>query len=84
MSQILEEILDTYFEVAFIVAEGFNGAVIGVDDYDMRLVYSTDKCISILMDEQGWDYLDAAEHFYTHIANKYKGKRQPLFINDNF
>jgi len=84
MSLILEEILDTYFEHPFIVADGFDAAVIGVDEYDMRLVYSSDKAISILMDEQGWDYLIAAEHFYTHIVDKYRGKRQPLFINDNF
>lgn len=84
MSQILEDILDSYFEVQFIVAEGFNDAVIGVDDYEMRLVYSADKSISILMEEQKWDYLEAAEYFYTHIVDKYKGNKQPLFINDNF
>jgi len=84
MSPILENLLDSYFEHPFIIAEGFDDAVIGVDEYNMRLVYSSDKAISILMDEQGWDYLTAVEHFYTHIVDKYRGNKQPLFINDNF
>jgi hypothetical protein len=84
MSPILETILETYYEETFMIADGFDDAIIGVDDSVPRLVYSSDKCIQILVDIEGMDYMDAIEHFEYNVRGSYMGEKTPLFINDNF
>lgn len=84
MSPILETILETYYEETFMIADGFDDAIIGVDDSVPRLVYSTDKCLQILVDVEGMDYMDAIEHFEYNVKGSYMGEKTPLFIDDNF
>ena len=83
MSPILEQILETYYEEVFMIADGFDDAIIGVDESVPRLVYSSDKCIQILVDE-GMDYMDAIEHFDYNVRGSYMGEKTPLFISDHF
>ena len=84
MSPILETILETYYEETFMIADGFDDAIIGVDDSVPRLVYSTDKCLQILVDVEGMDYMDAIEHFEYNVKGSYMREKTPLFIDDNF
>ena len=44
---MLESILENYSEETFLVADGFDSAVIGLDQQSMRLIYSVSKCIEI-------------------------------------
>lgn len=84
MSPILETILETYYEETFMIADGFDDAIIGVDESVPRLVYSSDKCIQILVDVEGMDYMDAIEHFDFNVRGSYMGEKTPLFISDHF
>ncbi len=51
MNTTLNEILETYPDDSFLIADGFDDAVIGLDEQSMRLVYSVSKCIAILKSE---------------------------------
>ena len=57
---LLGEVISYYDDETFLKADGFDDAVIGVDETTMRLIYSVKKCIEILIDE-GMSYEDAME-----------------------
>ena len=80
---ILDRILYTYPEADFLTADGFDNAIIGVDETTMRLIYSVTKCLQILMD-QGLPEDDAVEHFEFNVSGSYVGKRTPIWCYDNF
>jgi len=84
MSQKLDEILEKYPDYTFLKADGFDEAVIGVEERSMRLVYSTEKCIDILVKEERMEYEDALDYFYYNVSGSYVGEQTPIFIDDNF
>ena len=45
---MLEEILEIYSEEELLIADGFDEAVIGIDENSLRIIYSIKKCIQIL------------------------------------
>ena len=57
----LQTILDYYQDEEFLVADGFNDAIIGVSDG--KLVYSNQRCVEILMIRDGMSMEDAIEFF---------------------
>jgi hypothetical protein len=83
MNNILEEILENYPDDNFLVADGLNEAVIGLDEQSMRLVYSVSKCISILK-EDGMTEEEALEHFSYNVSGAYVGEQTPIWCNDSY
>lgn len=83
MSTILNEILENYPDDSFLTADGFNDAVIGLDEQSMRLVYSVSKCIAILK-EEGMTEEDALEHFSFNVSGAYVGDQTPIWCNDSY
>jgi hypothetical protein len=83
MSKILDEILEAYPEDSFLTADGFNDAVIGLDEQSMRLVYSVSKCIAILKSE-GMTEEDALEYFSFNVSGAYVGDQTPIWCNDSY
>jgi len=66
-------------------ADGFDEAIIGYT-YDMvaqeeRLIYSVEKCIEILMQDD-MDYLEAREYLDFNTIGAYVGKQTPIFLED--
>lgn len=45
-----EDLMDWYPEETFLLADGFDDALLGVDESNMRVIYSVKKCIEILME----------------------------------
>jgi hypothetical protein len=45
---MIDKITEYYQDESFLKADGFDEAIIGVDENEMRLVYSVSKCIEIL------------------------------------
>ena len=78
---MLESILEKYNEEEFLIADGFNDAIIGVDESRMVLIYSVKECIEVLVRE-GMDYLDADEHFHYNVSGGYVGNKTPVWCND--
>jgi len=61
-----EDILMEYPEQVFYTPEGFDDAVVGIDESSMRLVYSVNRCMDILI-QSGFNRLDAIEFFELNI-----------------
>jgi hypothetical protein len=79
---ILEEIFERYPDVEFLIADGFNDAVIGVEENEMRLIYSVSKCLEIL--EKDMEGLDAIEYFTYNVSGAYMGDKTPIWCWDNY
>lgn len=78
---VLDKILENFPDETFLKADGFDEAVIGYD-MSFRLVYSTTKCIEILI-EEGMTEEEALEHFDYNVAGSYMGEKTPIWCNDN-
>ena len=76
----LEEIIEIYPEEEFLTADGFDGAIVGVEPNSMRLVYDRDKMIEILMTDEELTELDAIEYLEFNTWNAYVGEKTPIFI----
>ena len=78
---MLENIMDNYPEEDFLIADGLNDAIIGVDEKSMRLIYSVSSVIDILM-QQGMSDTDSLEYFYFNIDGAYMGEKTPIWCHD--
>ena len=79
---ILESIIERYEDETFLKADGFDEAIIGVDDVSMRLIYSISKSIKIL--EKDMSYEEAVEYFEFNVSGAYVGEKTPIWCNDDF
>lgn len=64
----------------------FNRAIIG-SDTDDRVVYSVEKIIRALMEDNDIDETDALEHFEYNTLGTFRGMQdnnKPLFIYEDF
>lgn len=79
---MLQDIIENYYEYDFLIADGFNDAIIGVDETSMRLIYSVRKCLEIL--HEYLDEEDAIEYFEYNVSGAYVGEQTPIWCYDNF
>jgi hypothetical protein len=77
---MLEKIIQQYDDYTFIVADGFDDAVIGVDVTTMKLIYSVEKCINILMENMS--FVDAMEYFTFNVGGANIGEGTPIWCWD--
>lgn len=78
---MLQDIIDNFDGEEFLIADGFDGAIIGLEESSMRLIYSVSKCIDILIDE-GMTEEEALEHFSYNVSGSYVGNKTPIWCND--
>ena len=75
----LQDFVDLYAEPdETLKADGFDDAIIGIDS-KQRMVYSIEKILKILQDDNMTDE-DALEHFYYNIVGSYVGDHTPIYI----
>jgi len=80
---MIEQIIEQYPEEEFLIADGFDDAILGIDEHEMRLIYSVSKCLKIL-EEQSMNELDVLEYFTFNVSGAYVGKKTPIWCWDNF
>jgi len=80
---MLEIIIENYQDEEILKADGFDDAVIGIDTNSMRLIYSVQKCIDILKEDE-MDEIDAIEYFEYNVIGAYVGEKTPIWCNDFF
>jgi hypothetical protein len=80
---MLDIIIEQYQDEEILIADGFDDAVIGIDEKSMRLIYSVEKCIEILM-KQGMDMTEAVEYFEYNVSGSYVGEKTPIWCEDLF
>lgn len=79
---MIDKILERFPDDGFLKADGFDEAIIGVDEATMRLIYSVSKCIEILMKNMSEE--DANEHFSYNVSGSYMGEKTPIWCYDDF
>lgn len=82
---MLEKIKENYPDESFLLADGFDGAIIGVCmDFNapIRLIYSVQKCLNILMKDMSYEV--ALEHFEFNVSGGYVGEKTPVWCWDNY
>lgn len=79
---MIDKIIEQYQDETFLKADGFDEAIIGVDETTMQLIYSVKKCIEILMRDMSEE--DALEYFSFNVSGSYVGEKTPIWCLDNF
>jgi hypothetical protein len=79
---MIDKIIETYPEETFLKADGFDDAIIGVDESSMRLIYSESKCVDILQNEHDMTSLEAIEYFEYNVKGAYVGEKTPIWCAD--
>ena len=79
---MIENIIENYPEEEFLKADGFDEAIIGIEEPSMRLIYSVSKCLEILRVDMSEE--DALEHFYYNVSGSYVGEKTPIWCVDMF
>jgi hypothetical protein len=80
---MIDRILEQYPDETFLKADGFDDAIIGLDESTMRLIYSVSKCLDILVFD-GMEYDDAVEYFYYNVSGSYVGLKTSIWCYDVF
>jgi hypothetical protein len=80
---MLEEIVESYPDEEILKADGFDDAILGIDEMSMRLIYSVSMCIQIL-ENQGMTTEDAIEYFDFNVGGAYVGEKTPIWCYDLF
>jgi hypothetical protein len=79
---MINKITEIYSTERFLIADGFDEAIIGLDENSMRLIYSVSKCLNILERDMSED--DAIEFFNFNVSGSYVGEKTPIWCYDNF
>jgi hypothetical protein len=81
---MLEGIIEYYGDDSFLLATGFDEAVIGVETPSMRLIYSVTKIIEILMTRDEMTMEDAMEFYEFNIKGGWVGDLTPIWCDDMY
>ena len=76
---ILDCIVSHCDDIQFLKADGFDSACIGYDCKTEKLIYSTKKCLDILVAD-GMSLHEALKHFDLNVLNAYVGEKTPIFL----
>ena len=76
---IRENLIEKYGE-DILLADGFDDAIIGVDQETGRVVYSVQKCFKVL-EKQGKTEVEAMDHFYFNVSGSYIGEQTPIWCD---
>lgn len=79
---MIDSIVERYEDETFLKADGFDEAIIGVDETSSRLIYSVSMCIEILMRDMSEE--EALEYFSYNVSGAYVGEKTPIWCTDNF
>ena len=77
---VLDHIIDSLPHEEILKANGFDDAVIGLDEATMRLIYSVSKCLEIL--QLDMNETDAIEYFTFNVSGGYVGDKTPIWCWD--
>ena len=81
MSKI-DILMELYQEEDILIADGFDSAIIGIEESSMRVIYSVGKCIDILRTKEGMSIEDALDYFAFNVQGAYVGDKTPIWCAD--
>jgi hypothetical protein len=78
---MIDKIREWYCEEDLLLVDGFDQAIIGVEDGSMRLIYSISKMMKVLMkdmdEDEAWEYLEY------NVLTAYVGEKTPIYCRDD-
>ena len=77
----IKEIQETYPEGGYILLDGFDDAVIGIEPDANRLVYCKNKMIETLIKRDNMEYEEAYEFLDFNVWTAYMGQETPIYIH---
>ena len=79
---MLEKLIEFYADAHDLLKmDGFDDAVIGIDEHSMRLIYSRSKILEILQKDMSEE--DALEYAEFNIFCAYVGEQTPIICLDD-
>ena len=81
-NRILKGILNYYEDEELLLADGFDDAVIGVDESTMRIIYSSSRSIEILIERDNMTPDEALEYLDYNVKGAYIGDKTPIWCED--
>lgn len=79
--ELIIEHYSGYKDGAPVFANGFDEAIIGICPTSMKVIYSRNKCIEVLMkDGDSWE--DAVDFLEYNTFNTYIGEFTPIWVED--
>ena len=80
---LLDKLVEFYSQAdeELLRMDGFDDAVIGIDEHSMRLIYSRSKILEILQKDMSEE--DALEYFEFNIHCAYVGEKTPIICLDD-
>jgi len=83
-----KDIEEIYADEDILFADGFDEAIIGVvfvhnektNEKQTRVVYDTEQCLEVLMEDDKMSYDEASEYFDFNVAGAYVGEYTPLYL----
>ena len=79
---MLGKIINAFEDEQFLIADGLDEAIIGVDYDKFVIIYSVKKVIEVLCRDMNEE--DAFEHFSFNIQGAYVGEKTPIWCYDLF
>lgn len=80
-TEIIEELFSGS-EVAPLLADGFEDAIIGIDQENDRVVYSVSKAVGVLMKEHLFTREGAMDYLDQNVFGSGSGDSAPIWVND--
>ena len=80
---LVDEQADMNPDQTFLMADGFDDALLGLDIQHGRTVYSVRRCLEILV-QQGMTEEEAVEYFEFNTRGAYVGPSTPIWCDDEF
>lgn len=80
--KLIDSIIQRFPDDTFLKADGFDDAIIGVEENTGKLIYSMSKCLEVLRQDMTEE--DALEHFYYNVHGSYVGDQTPIWCFDYF
>ena len=81
----IDKIQELYPDLELLQADGFDGAIIGIEPLSGKVIYDIDKMVEVL-NEEGLSVEEAIEYLDFNVLNAYVGEQTPIYIqtiNDN-
>lgn len=80
----VDEMCENYPDQTFLLADGFEDAILGLDVAGSRTVYSVRKCLEVMMQRDGMTEEEATEYFEFNVRGSYMGDATPIWCDDEF
>jgi hypothetical protein len=80
----LYHITETYYDESFLKMDGFDSCVIGMDQTNLKLIYSKKAILDVLINENDLSELEAIEYYEFNILGCYMGEKTPILCDDIF